>query len=87
MTLVTASDFGDCRSFAVADPGGGGLGGLTPLQRLGVFCACQYMKIPTDLDPKPPLRRILAQNPPFKEFLDPPLIWAFRRARLGSAAW
>ena len=31
------------------------------------------MKIPTDLDPKPPLRRILAQNPPFKEFLDPPL--------------
>ena len=33
------------------------------------------MKIPTDLDPKPPLRRILAQNPPFKEFLDPPLGW------------
>ena len=34
------------------------------------------MKIPTDLDPKPPLRRILAQNPPppFKELLDPPLI-------------
>ena len=32
------------------------------------------MKIPTDLDPNPPpLRRILAQNPPFKEFLDPPL--------------
>ena len=33
------------------------------------------MKIPTDLDPKPPLRRILAQNPPppVKEILDPPL--------------
>ena len=32
------------------------------------------MKIPTDLDPKPPLQRILAQNPPpLKEFLDPPL--------------
>ena len=33
---------------------------------LGFFFACQYMKIPTDLDPKPPLRRILAQNPPLK---------------------
>ena len=45
-----------------------------PLQRLfWGFFACQYMKIPTDLDPNPPLRRILAQNPPFKEFLDPPL--------------
>ena len=52
----------------VADPGGGGLGGLNPpLQRLVfLFFACQYMKIPTDLDPKPPLRRILAQNPPVK---------------------
>ena len=39
----------------------------------GFFLACQYMKIPTDLDPKPPLRRILAQNPALKEFLDPPL--------------
>ena len=61
--------------------GGGGLGGLTPPPFRGVFVvACQYMKIPTDLDPNPPpppLRRILAQNtpppPPVKEFLDPPL--------------
>ena len=33
------------------------------------------MKIPTDLDPKLPLRRILAQTPPLKEFLDPPLLY------------
>ena len=33
------------------------------------------MRIPTDLDPNPPPpRRILAQNPLFKEFLDPPLL-------------
>ena len=47
--------------------GGGWLGGLTPpppLQRFLFFFAWQYMKIATDLDPKPPLRRILAQNPP-----------------------
>ena len=45
---------------------GGGRGfNPPPLQRLFLFFfACQYMKIPTDLDPKPPLRRILAQNPP-----------------------
>ena len=50
--------------------GGGGFRGFVFL----VFFACQYMKIPTVLDPNPPpLRRILAQNPPFKEFLDPPL--------------
>ena len=47
--------------------------------------ACQYMKIPTDLDPKPPLRRILAQNPPFKEFLDPPLTRPSRRHRRETA--
>ena len=46
---------GLARISSVADPEGG---------FRGVFCACQYMKIPTDLDPKPPLRRILAQNPP-----------------------
>ena len=52
---------------AVADPegGGGGGGGVRgfnpPLQRLFFFFACQYMKIPTDVEPK---RRILAQNPP-----------------------
>ena len=63
---------------SVADPGGGGLGGLTPPPPFRgcflFFFACQYMKIPTDLDPNPPppFRRILAQNPPF-EFLDPPL--------------
>ena len=35
--------------------GGGGLGGLTPLQRFwGVFFACQDMKIHSDLDPNPP---------------------------------
>ena len=53
----------------VADPeGGGGLGGLTPppppSEVVFVLFACQYMRIPTDLDPKPRLRRILAQNPP-----------------------
>ena len=37
-------------------------GGLHPPQ--SVFFACQYMKIPADLDPTPPL----------EEFLDPPLI-------------
>ena len=45
------------------------------------------MKIPTDLDPRPPpLRRILAQNPPpLKEFLDPPLGGAkYRRQRRGE---
>ena len=68
----TLSKFKD-EAVSVADPGG--VGGLNPpLQRLFfVFFACQYMKIPMDVDPKPPLRRILAQNPPFKEFLDPPL--------------
>ena len=39
--------------------GGGGVGGLNPPQRF----FCQYMKIPADLDPKPPWR-IPAQNPP-----------------------
>ena len=48
----------------VADPGfffwGGG--------------ACQYMKIPTDLDPKPPFEEFWPRTPPpLKEFLDPPL--------------
>ena len=56
---------------------GGGRGFNPPLQRFLGFFACQYMKIPTGLDPNPPpppLRRILAQNPPpVKEFLDPPL--------------
>ena len=53
----------------------GGFRGFNPPFRGVFFFACQYMKIPTDLDPKPPLRRILAQNPPpLKEFLDPPLI-------------
>ena len=49
---------------------------LTVSSRSIFLLACQYMKIPTDLDPNPPppLRRILAQNPPPpKEFLDPPL--------------
>ena len=55
---------------AVADPEGGGGGGggggrgVNPPFRGFVLFACQYMKIPTDLDPNPPLRRILAQNPP-----------------------
>ena len=40
--------------------------GGAPLQRFFFCFACQYMKIPTDLDPNPPppLRRILSQNPP-----------------------
>ena len=60
---------------AVADPEGGfrGFNPPPPSEVVFFFFACQYMKIPTDLDPKPRLRRILAQNPPFKEFLDPPL--------------
>ena len=64
--------------YPAADPEGGFRGFKPPpLQRLFFFFfACQY-NIPTDLDPKPPLRRILAQNPPpppLKEFLDPPLV-------------
>ena len=49
----------------VADPEGG-FRGFKPEGGLAffVFFPYQYMKIPTDLDPKPPLRRILAQNPP-----------------------
>ena len=53
-----------------------GVGGLTPPPSEVVFVfACQYMKIPVDLDPKHPPRRIPAQNPPppLEEFLDPPL--------------
>ena len=51
---------------AVADPEGGGRGVNPPPFRGWFFFACQYMKIPTDLDPNPPppLRRILAQNTP-----------------------
>ena len=58
---------------------GGGFRGFKPPPSdvFFFFFACQYMKIPTDLDPKPPLRRILAQNPPFKEFLDPPLYYYY----------
>ena len=41
------------------------------------------MKIPTNLDLKPPpLRRILAQNPPFKEFLDPALMYVYGSLRI-----
>ena len=46
---------------AVAEPEGGGVRGVKPPSE-GVssfFLACQYMKIPTDLDPNPP---------PFEEF-------------------
>ena len=38
---------------SMADPGVG-LGGLPPPPLRGVFFACQYMKIPLDLDPNPP---------------------------------
>ena len=71
--------------------GGGGLGGLPPPPSEVLFLfffACQYMKIPTNLDPNPPpFRRILAQNPPLKEFLDPPLggggaLWFFFLSKL-----
>ena len=50
---------------SVADAGGGGgVGGLnTPLR--GVFFACQYMKIPADLDPNPsPLEEFRPRTPP-----------------------
>ena len=47
------------RFISVADPGG--LRGLTPNIHPTphpefFLLACQYMKIPADLDPKPPLR-------------------------------
>ena len=65
---------------SVADPegGGGGLGGLNPPSEVffKIF-ACQYMKIPTDLDlpPPPPFEEFWPRTPPppLKEFLDPPL--------------
>ena len=47
-----------------------------PLQRVFFFFACQYMKIPTDLDPNPPppFEEFWPRTPPpLKEFLDPPL--------------
>ena len=54
-----------CMYVSVADPEGGGVRGLKPPFRVFFFfLACQYMKIPTDPNPPPPLRRILAQNPP-----------------------
>ena len=53
--------------------GGGGRGFNPPPPQRFFFFACQYMKIPADLDPNPPPRRIPAQNPPppLEEFLDP----------------
>ena len=41
---------------------GGGLGGLNPPSEF-FFLACQYMKIPTDLDPKPPFEEFWRRTP------------------------
>ena len=41
--------------------GGGGVGGLNPRRRF--LFACQYMEIPADLDPKPPLEEFLPRTP------------------------
>ena len=57
-----------------------GSGGLTPPQRF-FFFACQYMKIPTDLDPNGPgeflrtwrIPRTYGNSYGPGEFLDPPL--------------
>ena len=55
---------------AAADPGGGG---GNPSE---FFFACQYMKIPADLDPKPLLLKEFGpRTPPPEEFLGPPLSW------------
>ena len=57
---------------SVADPGGRG---LPPPPRF--FFACQYIKIPADLDPNPPPPPLKNYGPepppPLEEFLDPPL--------------
>ena len=58
--------------FPVADPGVGGLGGLTPPRLF--FFACQYMKIPVDLDPTPPPPTLKNSGLPPEEFLGPPLL-------------
>ena len=61
------------------EPSSGSRGGFRgfkppPLQRV-FFFACQYMKIPTDLDPipPPPSKNSGPEPPTHKEFLDPPL--------------
>ena len=54
--------------------GGGGVRGFKPPLRGVFFLACQYMKIPMDLDPKPPPSKNSVPEPhPLEEFLDPPL--------------
>ena len=60
------------RVTSVADPRGGGLGGLTPFRGLFYF-ACQYMKIPADLDPTPLKNSCPELPPPLEKFVDPPL--------------
>ena len=59
----------------MADPEG--FRGLTPPPPRAGFCfACQYMKIPADMDPKPPppLEEFRPRTPPPpEEFLGPPL--------------
>ena len=51
--------------------GGGGRGFKAPSEV--VFFACQYMKIPADLDPTPLEEFRSRTSPPPEEFLDPPL--------------
>ena len=75
--------------FSSGSRGGGGLGGLTPPFRGCFLCffACQYIKIPTDLDPNPPPFEEFwprTPPPPFKEFLDPPLLF-IKPPRSGDA--
>ena len=48
----------------VADPGGGGVRGFsTHTPQRFFFFACQYMKIPADLDPRPTLEEFRPRTP------------------------
>ena len=54
--------------YAVADPRGGGVRYLFTDKHLrglfSYFFVCQYMKIPAELDPKPPLKNSCSDPPP-----------------------
>ena len=63
-----------CVCICMYSSGSRGVGGLTPPSEV-FFLACQYMKIPTDLDPNPPPLEEFWPRTPLKEFLDPPLMY------------